>query len=160
MTEIQPLAEAVARLLVEQSWTITVGEIDTGGLIGSRLMAVPGATRFFKGGVICYGGAFTRDVLQVSAELIQEKGMVSAEVTLEVAKRVRALADADVALGESGIAGPTGRQPGLVYIALATRDGREVVVEENWDSPDRYGNMQRTAERALRLVRDFLEGRG
>ena len=52
MTEIQDVAVRLGETLAEREMTISVGEIDTGGLIGSRLMAVPGATRFFKGGII------------------------------------------------------------------------------------------------------------
>ena len=104
-----------------------------------------------------------RDVVKVPADLISEKGAVSPEVALALAKGVRELADSDITIGQSGITGPTGgrsdRPVGLVYIALAAKDGREVVIQENWDSPDRYGNMLRTTERALRLVLDFLEGR-
>ena len=66
MTEIQDVAVRLGETLAEREMTISVGEIDTGGLIGSRLMAVPGATRFFKGGIICYGGTLMREVVQLS----------------------------------------------------------------------------------------------
>ncbi len=161
MTEQQGLAETVAQRLVEKGWTISVGELDTGGLLGSRLIAVPGATRFFRGGICCYESrSLLVDVARVPADLVQEKGPGSPEVALALAQGVRALTDTDIALAESGWAGPTGGRhgepPGLVYIALASRNGQNVVIEENWNSADRYGNMQRTVERALRLALDFI----
>ncbi len=162
MTEIQDIAVRLGETLVEREMTISVGEIDTGGLIGSRLMAVPGATRFFKGGIICYGGTLMREVVQIPPSLLEEKGAVSPEVTTTLARQVRALSDADITIAQSGITGPTGgrsgRPVGMVYIALVERDGTEIVVQENWDSPDRYGNMLKTTERALRLALEHLSG--
>ena len=162
MTEIQDLAVRVGDRLVEREMTISVGEIDTGGLIGSRLMAVPGATRFFKGGIICYGGTLMREVVKISPDLLQEKGAVSPEVATALAHQVRELSDADITIAQSGITGPTGsrsgRPIGMVYIALVGRDNTEIVIQENWDSPDRYGNMLKTTERALRLVWEHLTG--
>ena len=125
-------------------------------------MAVPGATRFFKGGIICYGGTLMREVVQIPQSLLEEKGAVSAEVATTLAHKVRALSDADITIAQSGITGPTGgrsgRPVGMVYIALVERDGTEIVVQENWDSPDRYGNMLKTTDRALRLVLEHLSG--
>ncbi len=164
MTEQQDVAAEVANRLVERGWTISVGELDTGGLLGSRLIAVPGATRFFRGGLCCYENrSLLVDVANVPAALVEEKGAGSRETAVALAQGVRTLTDTDIALAESGWAGPTGgrhgQPPGLVYIALASRDGQGVLIEENWNSTDRYGNMQRTVERALRLALDFLEGR-
>ncbi|MFQ5873961.1 MAG: CinA family protein, partial [Dehalococcoidia bacterium] len=94
------------------------------------------------------------------ADLVREKGPGSPEVALALARGVRTLTDTDIALAESGWAGPTGGRhgepPGLVSLALASRDGQDVVIEENWKSTDRYGNMQRTVERALRLALGFI----
>jgi PncC family amidohydrolase len=164
MTKEQDVAVEVANRLRDRGWTISVGELDTGGLLGSRLIAVPGATRFFRGGLCCYENrALLVNVAKVPAALVEEKGAGSPETALALAQGVRALTDTDIALAESGWAGPTGGrhgQPaGLVYIALASRDGQTVLIEENWHSTDRYGNMQRTVERALRLALDFLAGR-
>lgn len=163
MTAQQDVAEKVANRLVERGWTISVGELDTGGLLGSRLLAIPGATRFFRGGLCCYENrSFLVDIAKVPAALLEEKGAGSPETALALAQGVRALTDTDMALAESGWAGPTGgrhgQPPGLVYIALASREGQDILIEENWNSTDRYGNMQRTVERALRLALDFLEG--
>lgn len=164
MSKQQDVAVDVADRLRERGWTISVGELDTGGLLGSRLIAVPGATRFFRGGLCCYENrSLLVNVANVPAALLEQKGAGSPETAMALAQGVRALTDTDIALAESGWAGPTGGrhgQPaGLVYIALACRDGQNVLIEENWHSTDRYGNMQRTAERALRLALNFLEGR-
>ncbi|MFQ5933948.1 MAG: CinA family protein, partial [Dehalococcoidia bacterium] len=163
MGEEQSLAEDVARQLVKKGWTISVGEVDTGGLLGSKLMSVPGASRFFRGGIICYeSSALWNDIGGVPRSLMDEEGPGGPNVVKALARGVRALTDSDIALAESGWAGPTGGRsgkiPGEVTIALASRDGQEFVIEENWDSTDRAGNMDRTAERALRLALDFLEG--
>ena len=163
MTGKPDLAKAVAQQLLERGWTVSVGEVDTGGLLGSKLISVPGASRFFVGGIICYESmALWKDIGGVSSSLMDEEGPGGPNVVKALARGVRTFTDSDIALAESGWAGPTGgrsgKMPGEVTIALACRDGREFVIEENWSSTDRVGNMNRTADRALQLALDFMTG--
>lgn len=164
MTQQQNLSEAVAQKLLDKGWTISVGEVDTGGLLGSKLISVPGASKFFIGGIICYESmTLWNDIGGVPRSLMDEEGPGGPNVVKALARGVRSVTDSDIALAESGWAGPTGgrsgKMPGEVTIALASRDGQEFVIEENWNSTDRVGNMNRTADRALELALDYLEGR-
>lgn len=51
---LRQAAEAVAKLLLERSETISVAETAAGGLISAALLATPGASRFYKGGATLY----------------------------------------------------------------------------------------------------------
>ena len=55
----------LAEILVAQGKTVSVAEADTCGLIGYILGSVPGASRYFPGGVIAYGGGMKERVLGV-----------------------------------------------------------------------------------------------
>ena len=127
-------------------------------------MSVPSASKFFRGGIICYESmTLWNDIGGVPRSLMDKEGPGGPNVAKALARGVRSITDSDIALAESGWAGPTGGHsgtiPGEVTIALASRDGTEIVIRENWNSTDRVGNMNRTADRALQLALDYLEGR-
>ena len=111
------MEHAVAGLLVERHLTLAVAESLTGGLVGSRLVNVIGASGWFRGGVVAYASDVKFSVLGVP------RGPV---VSLEAARAMAAGAcrvlGADVGLGVTGVAGPEdqdGRPPGTVMVGLA-----------------------------------------
>ena len=109
MTAQIGLAQAVAQKLLDKGWTISVGEVDTGGLLGSKLMSVPGASKFFRGGIICYESmTLWNDIGGVPRSLMDEEGPGGPNVAKALARGVRSITDSDIALAESGWAGPTG----------------------------------------------------
>src|SRR5918992_5222548 len=103
----------VAELLMAQEKTVSVAEACTCGLVGYLLGTVPGASRFFPGGVIAYTGGLKQKVLGVSDELYDTKGTVSPEMAIAMAKGVRDLTGTDYGLSVTGVAGPTGGRSGL-----------------------------------------------
>jgi nicotinamide-nucleotide amidase len=121
------LHEVVARLLAAQGLTLSLAESCTGGLISASLTEVPGASRFFRVGYVCYSNDAKTDLLGVRPELIERLGAVSAEVALAMAHGARARAKTDLALAVTGIAGPEGGSPekptGLVFVAIAYPGG-------------------------------------
>jgi nicotinamide-nucleotide amidase len=120
------LEVAAARRLDARGFTVAVAESCTGGLIGDRLTDVPGISRWFLEGVVAYGNASKTSRLGVSAELFDAVGAVSEEVARAMAEGVRRRAGADVGVGVTGIAGPTGGSPekpvGTVHVAVAMPD--------------------------------------
>ncbi|EXJ80138.1 hypothetical protein A1O1_08280 [Capronia coronata CBS 617.96] len=52
--KLQEAAEQVASLLRERQETISVAETAAGGLVSAALLATPGASRIYKGGVTLY----------------------------------------------------------------------------------------------------------
>ena len=94
--------------------------------MAKRFTDLPGASRFFKGGVVTYTNEAKTKLLGIPATLIEEKGAVSEEVAREMAERVRAALGADIGVSVTGLAGPDGdgvHEVGAVFAALATADG-------------------------------------
>lgn len=113
----ETMEHAVVALLAERGLTLAVAESVTGGLIGSRITNVPGASRVFRGGVVAYASEVKFDLLQVP-----EGPVVTEEAAMAMAEGVRTLLGADVGLGVTGVAGPDpqdGMPPGTVFFGLA-----------------------------------------
>ncbi|HZJ89838.1 MAG TPA: CinA family protein [Bacilli bacterium] len=113
--------EKVIKILKENNLTLGVVESFTGGLFSSSIVDVAGASSFFKGSVVSYSNEIKTNIVNVSAELIQEVGVVSGKVALEMAKGGKALLNVDLCLAFTGNAGPTvldGKEKGDVYIAV------------------------------------------
>jgi PncC family amidohydrolase len=156
------VARRVVSLLSERGLTLAVAESCTGGLIGHLLTDVPGSSRCFIGGVAAYHGRAKTALLGVLAELQRRYGGVSAETAMAMARGVRERLDADIGVGVTGIAGPTGgsetRPVGLVYLALIDREGRSLERRHVWDG-DRQSNKARSAETALLMIEEHVGGR-
>jgi nicotinamide-nucleotide amidase len=111
-------------LLTERNLRIAVAESCTGGLITSRLTDIPGSSRYVDRSVVTYSNEAKTALLGVGAELIDAHGAVSEPVALAMAHGIRQRASADVGVGVTGIAGPSGGTPqkpvGTVVVAVAT----------------------------------------
>jgi PncC family amidohydrolase len=156
-----PPEALVGRLLRQAGMTLALAESCTGGLVAHRITDVPGSSDYFVGGIVSYSNDIKERVLGVQRTTLRRYGAVSEQTALEMARGGRRVCRADVALALTGVAGPGGGTPdkpvGLVYVALATRDG-EWFERHVWDG-DRLGNKQRSAEAALDLLCRYLEGR-
>ena len=120
------LAEAVKRRMEREGATLSTMESLTGGLLGADSTRVPGASRFYLGGVVSYSvGAKAR--FGVPQDLLSRT--VSAETARAMAEAARSLFGSTYALATTGVAGPDpleGEPPGTVYVALAGPTGAEV----------------------------------
>lgn len=87
--------------------TVGLAESCTGGTLASRMAAVPGASGYFKGGVVAYDTTVKEQVLDVPPELIATKGVVSEPVAIAMAKGVREKLGATYGIATTGNAGPT-----------------------------------------------------
>jgi PncC family amidohydrolase len=112
----------VLGLCRERGLTLATAESCTGGLIGARLTEIAGSSDVFLGGLIAYANDVKEKQLGVPAELLREHGAVSAEVGAAMAAGARRELGADVAIADTGIAGPGGGTPekpvGLVFLAV------------------------------------------
>jgi nicotinamide-nucleotide amidase len=116
------LAALVLELLRAHGHTIAVAESCTGGLLGGRLTAIPGSSAQVLGGIIAYDNRIKIEQLGVSGALLAEHGAVSEPVARAMATSVRARFGADVGVGITGIAGPSGgseaKPVGTVWVAV------------------------------------------
>lgn len=108
---------AVGRLLLAEGWHLAVAESLTGGLLASRIVALPGASKWFNGGLVSYATEVKQELLGVVAGPV-----VSPEAAAAMAEGVCQLLSSDVGLATTGVAGPEeqeGRPPGTVFVGLA-----------------------------------------
>jgi nicotinamide-nucleotide amidase len=154
----RPVEAIVLGLCEERSLTLATAESITGGLIGARLTDVPGSSNVFLGGLIAYSNELKQRGLGVPAETLAAHGAVSAETAEAMAAGARRELGADVALADTGIAGPDGGSPekpvGLVYIAV---DGPDGARSERFQLlGDRESVRARTVALALHMLRRKL----
>ena len=120
----QSLEEVVGAYLAMKNATISTAESCTGGMVAERLTNVPGSSRYFMSGVICYSNESKMELAGIPPLLLEMQGAVSLEVARGLAEGIRARANTTIGVGVTGIAGPTGGSPekpvGTVYIAVAT----------------------------------------
>jgi nicotinamide-nucleotide amidase len=156
----ETLEAVTGRLLAESGRTIAVAESCSGGLLAERISSVPGASAYFRGGVVAYANAVKVSALEVPAALLEQHGAVSGPVACAMAEAVRKRFDADFGVATTGISGPSGGSPekpvGLVFVALA-RAG-ETRAEELVLPFDRERHRRLTAQLALDQVRRTLLG--
>lgn len=127
--DVECIEESVLALLGERGMSFAAAESCTGGFVAKRFTDIPGASAFFKGGVVTYTNEAKARLLGIDPALIEAKGAVSREVAEEMARRVRSLLDADMGLGVTGLAGPDGdgvSEVGTVFVSLATAEGCHV----------------------------------
>lgn len=147
-------------MLRSRGLKLATAESCTGGLIADRLTDVPGSSEYFLGGIVAYAYEAKVALLNVSWDTLHAHGAVSCETVLEMARGARIALSADLAVSVSGIAGPGGAQPdkpvGTTWLGLATPDG-EWARKFVWDS-DRRGNKELSADAALQMIMDYLNG--
>ncbi len=125
----QSLEEVVGMFLVMKNATISTAESCTGGMIAERLTNVPGSSRYFMSGLVCYSNESKMELAGIPPLLLEMQGAVSAEVARGLAEAIRTRAGATIGVGVTGVAGPTGgsaeKPVGTVHIAVATPTGTE-----------------------------------
>lgn len=146
------------KIMRKEEMTLAVAESCTGGLLSSRITNASGSSDYFIMGIVAYSNEIKENVLGVSDKLIKKFGAVSKEVALEMAKGVRLLAGADIGIGITGIAGPTGgtrsKPVGLVHIALVT-DKRRIVKKFRFRGPRSEIKLQ-ASQNALDLLKNNI----
>ncbi len=127
--DCENIETALVRALEERGLTVATVESCTGGMLGERITAIPGASTVYVGGFVTYTNDMKEALSGVSHTTISAHTEVSAEVAAEMAEGARRRLDTDMAIATTGYAGPGGgseREPvGTVYIAVATRKGTE-----------------------------------
>ena len=153
------LESVVVNLLTRSSKTLAVAESCTGGLIAQRITSIPGASNVFIEGTITYSNQSKIERLGVTKKTLNDYGAVSYETATEMVKGILHTTGADVGISITGIAGPRGGTPdkpvGLVYIAIADKNGYMKVQEHNLLG-ERTRVQQTAASIALDSVRRML----
>ena len=122
--EDETLESVIANLLKEKQWSLAIAESCTGGKLAQSFTTMPGASSYFKGGIVPYDTNIKTTILGVPDNLIQEFSVVSTEVAESMAFNAAEKFGADFAIATTGNAGPTkgdsDEEVGTVCIAIAT----------------------------------------
>ena len=157
-TDSRKLEQVVGELLVVKGLHVAAAESCTGGLITSRLTDVPGSSRYVDQSVITYSNEAKTELLGVPTDVLQAHGAVSEPVALAMADGIRVRAGADVGIGVTGIAGPTGGTPdkpvGMVVVAVVTANERRCRTFRFFG--DREQVKFQASQSALDMVRRLL----
>lgn len=151
--------ERLVALLHEKGLTITTAESCTGGLLSGTIINVSGTSDVFKLSVVTYANEAKHKMLGVSNKTLKKHGAVSKQTAKQMAKGAAKLAEAEVALSVTGIAGPTGgtkeKPVGLVYIGCRVC-GKTKVVKCQFKG-DRTEVRMQTVARAIDLAIECIE---
>lgn len=156
--EDETIEVVVGRLLAAQGKTLATAESCTGGKIAQMITSVPGASAYFKGSVVSYSNSAKTTVLGIEDDFIQKHEVVSAEVAVAMATKVKQLLQTDYAIATTGNAGPTSEpgeaEVGVVFIALATPE-TVLVSEFNFGQP-REKVIDRAVNKALEILQQAI----
>ncbi len=148
----------VAELLCEKKLTISIAESCTGGMVSSTLISYPGISAVFKEGAVTYSNEAKINRLGVNEETINTFGPVSEETAKEMAEGMANVANTDIAISTTGIAGPEGgtdeKPVGLVYIGVFIK-GKTIVQKLNLTG-DREAIRRKATMNALNILRKEL----
>ena len=113
-------------LLKNKGMKVAFCESCTGGFIAKTITDVPGASEVFDCGMVTYSNEMKSRLVGVSPISLKKEGAVSEEVASQMAKGVRCLANSDIGISVTGIAGPGGgseeKPVGLVYMGFSTKN--------------------------------------
>lgn len=151
------LEDAILDQLKAQGETLAVAESMSGGLLASRLTAIPGASAAFLGGATAYTVAAKAALLGLDPAWLAQVGTVSEACAVAMAEAARRRLGATWALAICGNAGPGaegGAPVGSVFIALAGPAGTQVRAPKM--AGDRAEIQLRSTAQALDLLRRSL----
>ena len=152
------IAEVIFREVRNLNKTIAVAESCTGGLLSSSFTEIPGISKVFHGGAVCYHNDAKVQMLDVPESMIEQHGAVSEEVAIAMATGACEKYGADYGLSVTGFAGPTGGTQvlpvGSIYLGYASPVG--VWAKKIQLRGDRASNRRRAATAALDWMRRKL----
>ncbi|MBZ0158124.1 MAG: CinA family protein [Alphaproteobacteria bacterium] len=152
-TDRNAIIGSVHALFSGKGLTLSAAESCTGGLVCHYLTVLPGASIFFRGGLVTYSNETKIWLLGISPALIERHGVVSEETVRVMAEKARDLVQTDYSVATTGNLGPgtlEGKERGLVYLAVSGRGAtfsKRVVLTGN-----RAENREEAALLALRFL--------
>ena len=149
----------VSEILWETERTVSTAESCTGGRIAEAIIAVPGASKYFKGGIISYIDEVKMSLLGVDGKLLEEKTAVCEEVAIAMVKGACTTLNTDYAIAATGFAGPTGGTKeipvGTIWLACGNKE--RVVTMKLEEDYGRDINLAIATNRAMEMFLGFLK---
>ena len=152
---MKSLAKKVLNKLKKRKLTISVAESCTGGLLSSVLTSIPGASQFYKMGLVPYSNQSKRTLLKIPNKLLIKYGAVSKQTCLAMVKNLNNVAKSQVSVSTTGITGPSGgtllKPIGLIYVGIKTK--KKTVCRKFLIKNKGRNYIQReTVKKTLRLI--------
>lgn len=153
-------AMEINEILWRTNKTISTAESCTAGRLASLLTNVPGASTYFRGGLVAYSDELKTSMLHVPAELISEKTAVCEEVVRQMVIGANDLFGTDYSVAVSGYAGPGGPDPktgirvGTIWIAAGNAEN--LVTMKLTEDEGREHNIQRAVAAAMHMLTEIV----
>ena len=152
------LSREIQQYLYESGLTVGSAESCTGGRIAESIIAVPGASTYFKGGVISYTNEIKEHLLGVDHQLLEEQTAVCEDVAKAMVKGAIKTLGVDFAIASTGTAGPGGGTPsipvGTIWLACGNADN--IITMKLTEDYGRDINLAIATSKALQMFIDFL----
>jgi len=153
------LEEQLVAKLIEKNWHIACAESCTGGLIASRIVNVANASKVLDISLVTYANEAKIKYLGVSPSTILNYGVVSEEVTFEMAHGIAKEAGSEVGIAVSGIAGPSGgtdKKPvGMVCFGFYV-NGKVTTKTCQFGNPGRNEVRSLSTEYAIKTILELI----
>ena len=153
------LSREIQQYLYESGLTVGSAESCTGGRIAESIIAVPGASTYFKGGVISYTNEIKEHLLGVEHQLLEEQTAVCEDVAKAMVKGAIKTLGVDFAIASTGTAGPSGGTPsipvGTIWLACGNADN--IITMKLTEDYGRDINLAIATSKALQMFIDFLK---
>ena len=158
--EMKHRAAALLDAYKAKGLKIATAESCTGGLVAALLTEISGSSAVVERGFVTYSNEAKTDLVGVPADLIAVHGAVSEPVARAMAEGALAHSRADVTVGITGVAGPTGgtatKPVGLVHFGLARKGVATLHLERRYGDLGRETIRRRAVEDALSLLEQAL----
>lgn len=147
--------EKLADWFLKTNNTLSLAESCTGGLLSAHLVALPGVSKFYLGGVVSYSYAMKEDLLSVPSHILKSMGAVSVPVARYMASGVKEVSGSSWALSITGIAGPDGgtedKPVGTVCFGVCG-PGFEYTETQVFEGQDRQAIQEASVNHAINLL--------
>lgn len=157
--ESKIISRQIGDILYASGLTIGTAESCTGGRISEAIIAIPGSSDYYKGGIVAYTDEVKERILGVSHEILEEYTAVSEEVARQMVLGTINTIDVDFAIASTGYAGPGGgtkdNPVGTIWLAYGNKE--EVRTFKLTEDFGRDINLAIATNKAIRLMLDFLK---
>ena len=157
--ESKIISREVSEILWDTEKTVGTAESCTGGRIAEAIISVPGASKYFKGGIICYVNEIKENLLGVDPQVLEEKTAVCEEVAIAMVKGACKTLNTDYAISATGVAGPSGGTKdipvGTIWLACGSLN--RVVTLKFEEDHGRDINLAIATNKAMELFLNFLK---
>lgn len=156
--ESKIISRQIGDQLYASGLTVGTAESCTGGRIAESIIAIPGASNYFKGGIISYTNEIKEKLLGVDHEVLETQTAVCEEVAREMVQGAIKALGVDYAISATGIAGPGGGTKeipvGTIWLGYGSKDDiRTFKLTEDFG---RDINLAIATNKAMRLFLDYL----